>query len=101
MWELQIPLLSNLLKIGEILYQGFKMMFDDEKVFHQVIMLLWFGGLEAKPDKNRFNDGALFSSEVFSSITRILIDDNACEPVADCLAMSFVLLNVDIQIEIS
>ena len=34
-------------------------------VFLQVIMLLWFGGVEAKPDKNRFNDGTLFSSEVF------------------------------------
>ena len=36
-----------------------------EKTFClQVIMLLWFGGLEAKPDKSRFSDGTLFSSEV-------------------------------------
>ena len=28
-------------------------------------MLLWFGGVEAKPEKSRFNDGTLFSSEVF------------------------------------
>jgi len=35
----------------------------EEKKCGWVIMLLWFGGLEAKPDKSRFSDGTLFSSE--------------------------------------
>ena len=35
-------------------------------------MLLWFGGVEAKPDKNRFSDGTLFSSEVCNTFLQLI-----------------------------
>ena len=44
----------------------------DEKL-EQVIMLLWFGGIEAKPDKNRFNDGTIFSSEVCNAFLQLMM----------------------------
>ena len=47
-------------------------MIVEEEKKTQVIMLLWFGGVEAKPDKNRFNDGTLFSAEVINSDQQML-----------------------------
>ena len=42
-------------------------------------MLLWFGGVEAKPDKNRFSDGTLFSSEVCNTFLQLMISWGWCD----------------------